>query len=470
MVARFFSNALLVVALNLVVKGTYLFGVERTVQNLLPEGRYGLYFSLLGLGMLFQVVADGGIQLFNVRTIAGHRQLLDKYFPYFIGLKLVLGVLFYLLVLAAALLLGYGPGALGLLALAATGQLLNSLVLYLRSNLGGLGRYRLDSFFSILDKLVMIVLVGGLLLFAPGELTVTRFAACQLVSWLLSAVALLAALRPRLTRLRPRFHRPTLLLLLRGGAPYALAVFLMTAYTRTDAIMIERLLPGGAVAVDHYAAGYRLLDALNMLGWLLAGLLMPMFARQFTRGEDLRPLLGASGGALLTVGLAVAVPLAAYAGPVTELLYTFAEPRTARVLFFLALAFLGSCLTYVYGSLLNATGLTGRLNPYFVGAIALNVGGNLWAIPRYGAPGAAAVTAATQALIGLLKAALAHRWLGLAAGVLPWGRLALTALLLVGGAAALRSVAAPWLLEAAALAALGLAPAAGELRRLLRGG
>ncbi|MEM1359559.1 MAG: polysaccharide biosynthesis protein, partial [Bacteroidota bacterium] len=96
MVGQFFRNAVLQVSLNLLVKGVYLFGIERVVQNLLPEGEYGLYFSLLGLGMLLQVIADFGLQLHNSRNLAGHRQLLAKYFPYFIGLKLVLGSAFFL--------------------------------------------------------------------------------------------------------------------------------------------------------------------------------------------------------------------------------------------------------------------------------------------------------------------------------------------------------------------------------------
>ncbi|MEM6771591.1 MAG: polysaccharide biosynthesis protein, partial [Bacteroidota bacterium] len=71
MTSTFFRNALLHVSLNLLVKGVYLFAVERTVQNILPEGDYGLYFSLLGLGMLLQVIADFGLQLYNSKELAG---------------------------------------------------------------------------------------------------------------------------------------------------------------------------------------------------------------------------------------------------------------------------------------------------------------------------------------------------------------------------------------------------------------
>jgi O-antigen/teichoic acid export membrane protein len=423
LVAQFFRNALLQVSLNLAVKGVYLFAVERVVQNMLPEGDYGLYFALLGLGMLLQVVADFGLQLFNSRVLAGHRHLLAKYFPYFVGLKLLLGLLFIVLLLLAGLLLGYRGEAIYLLMVAGGVQFFNSVVLYLRSNLSGLGKYATDGWFSIMDKSLMIVTVGGLLVFAPAELTIFRFAGLQLASWFLTAVALLLVVRDRLPRKLPKFKRATFALLLRGGAPFALAVFLATAYTRTDAIMIERLLTDGAEAASHYAAGYRLLDALNMIGWLLAGLLIPMYARLHAKGESLLPLLTFSVQLLLAGSVCAAIPLALYSQEIVDLLYDFAEPRTGWILFFLAFSFVAQCLNYAYGALLSATGFIGRMNKIYAVGILLNLGGNWLILPHYGAAGAAAVTLITQGFIAVTQAVLAHGWLKLPAGAVAWGSL-----------------------------------------------
>ncbi len=423
MTTAFFRNAILHVSLNLTVKGVYLFAVERTVQNLLPEGEYGLYFSLLGLAMLLQVVADFGLQLYNSRELAGNRPRLAKYFPYFIGLKLLLGTAFFVLLLLVGWSLGYREGELELLLLAGGVQFMMSVVLYLRSNLSGLGRYALDGWFSILDKSLMVLLVGGILLFAPEELTIGRFAAIQLGSWAITAILLVVMVRDRLPRKLPRFRKATMVALLKGGAPFALAIFLATAYTRLDAVMIERLLPGGEVASDHYAAGYRLLDAMNTIGWLLAGLLIPMYSRLLSRGEAIRPLLRFSGQLLVAGSACAAIPLALYAWPVTELLYDFADARTGNILFFLALTFIAQSLNYAYGALLSAGGYIGRMNRIYALGIVLNLGGNWMVLPHYGAAGAAAVTLLTQAFIALTQAVLAHRWLALPGGTIAWGRI-----------------------------------------------
>ena len=427
MLSSFFRNALLVLTLNLSVKGVYLFAIERTVQNVLPEADYGLYFSLLGLGMILQIIADAGLQLYNSRTISGHRQLLTKYFPYFLVLKTVLGVAFFVALLVVGYVLGYRGAEIGLLLLIGTGQLLNSLVLYLRSSLAGLGRYALDSAFSILDKLCMIAGIGTVLLFFPQCLSIHLFAGAQVLSWGITAMGLGYLLRDRLQLRLPKFRPAVLWMLLRGGAPYALAILLQTAYSRTDAIMIERLLPAGAEAAGHYAAGYRLLDAINTVGWLLAGLLLPMYARLHTRREDVTELLRFSVHLLVGGSMIVAVAVAAYAGPIVAVLYDFAEPRTAQILFFLALTFVAQCLNYAYGALLGATGLLGRMNYVFAAGILLNVAGNLWALPRYGAPGAAAVTLVTQSFVAVVQALLTHRWLRLPLGVVSWGRLLVAA-------------------------------------------
>lgn len=457
MVQSFFRNAVLQVSLNLAVKGIYLFAVERTVQNVLPEGEYGLYFALLGLGMLLQVIADFGLQLFNSRVLAGHRHLLAKYFPYFVGLKLLLGSVFIVVLLAVGILLGYRGDAIYLLLLAGGIQFFNSIVLYLRSNLSGLGKYATDGWFSIMDKSLMIVSVGGILLFAPEELSVLRFAGLQLASWVLTATALVLVIKDRLPRKLPKFKKATFGLLLRGGAPYALAVFLATAYTRTDAIMIERLLADGAAAADHYAAGYRLLDALNMIGWLLAGLLIPMYARLHRHKESLLPLLQFSVQLLLAGAVSAAIPLAFYSQEVVELLYDFAEPRTGHILFFLAFSFVAQSLNYAYGALLSATGFIGRMNKIYALGIVLNLGGNWLVLPHYGAPGAAAVTLLTQAFVAVTQAILAHRWQGLPFGVIPWLRILLFSTFLAScGLALLHFNFLPWLVSGVGLGLFGL--------------
>ena len=44
----------------------------------------------------------------------------------------------------------------------------------------------------------------------------------------------------------------------------------MGVYTRTDVVMVERLLPDGKMQAGIYASAYRLLDAVNVAGFLFS--------------------------------------------------------------------------------------------------------------------------------------------------------------------------------------------------------
>ena len=77
---EFFINVLFLIFVNLLIKPFYIFGIDRTVQNTVAPGDYGIYFALFNFTFLFQIINDFGIQNFNNRNIAQYNQLLDKYF------------------------------------------------------------------------------------------------------------------------------------------------------------------------------------------------------------------------------------------------------------------------------------------------------------------------------------------------------------------------------------------------------
>ena len=446
---EFASNAVLIVVLNLAVKSFYLFGIDRTVQNILPPGDYGLFFTLFNFAFLFQILADLGLQSFNVRNLAQSRQLLQKYFPHLLGLKLLLGIGFLVCTSAVGYWCGFRSATAWYLLLAIAGnQLLQTLILFLRSNLAGLCLYRLDSWVSILDKSLLVIL-GSILLWAPGlrpHFTLWWFVGAQAAAYVLTVGLLLAFLYPRLERLQIRFQRATAFSLLRASAPFALVIFLMTAYTRLDAIMIEKILPNGTQEAGLYASAFRLLDASNIAGYLLAGLLLPMFARLLKEGLPVVPLTRLAITTIWAGAITLAISVFWFATPIMRSLYTTGDAYSGEILRWLMLTFIPMSGGYVYGSLL------------------VNAGLNALLIPRYGAPGAAIATLATQSLAFGAQLLLAQRLLLLpTAPGLVLRFVALAAILMVSGYYLQQpTLAWPWLskwficLGLGAVAALGL--------------
>jgi len=436
----FFGHILFLIVVNLLVKPFYLFGIDREVQNTLPAGDYGLFATLFGFTFLFQIVNDFGIQGYNNRRIAQHSHLLAKYFGDFLVLKGVLGLAYVLVVAIAGALTGYLQAYPLLLGGILFNHFLTSLLLFLRSNVSGLALYRTDSILSVTDRLLLIILLG-LLLYVPGwrsNLRLEWFVLAQTMALSVTCVVALGVLLPRVKRIEWRFRSALLLVILRQSYPYALVVFLMTLYTRIDSVMIEQLLPEGLLEVDRYASAYRLLDASNMIGYLFATLLLPMFSRQLRAKEHPGELAHFSARLLLSGALTLAAGVILVRTPLMEALYTDGNAYSGLILGWLMVSFVGVCGTYVYGTLLTAAGDLMPLNRIFAVSVLANVVLNALLIPAYGALGAAIATCITQMAVFLGQLWLAYRSLALQSQPGTIIRLVLLGALLVTGGWAIR--------------------------------
>lgn len=402
---EFLFNILLLVFINLLIKPIFIFGIDLGVQNRVGED-YGTYFALLNLAYLFQILNDFGIQSFNNRHISQHPQLLPKYFPNLLAIKWLLASLYIVLTMAvAAFLLGYGTEVLPLLFILLLNQVLVQLILFLRSNISGLGHYRLDSLLSSLDKLLMIGTCGVLIWTDYFPFSLFNFALAQTIALFVTAIVVFILLRQRAEfPVKPswaanwRAGRPAVFSMFRQSLPYALVVLLMFAYTRLDAVLLERM--AGAAHADVYASAFRLLEACNMFGYLFASLLLPMFARLIKAKEGLRPLVSMSFK-LIWAG---SVTLAAAIFFAREDLLRLMMPERAteyrfEVLGLLIWAFVPVSVTYIFSTLLTARERMMRMNRFFVVGIAIDLLLNMVLIPQYQALGSAMAALTTQIFI-----------------------------------------------------------------------
>jgi len=402
---EFLLNILLLVFINLLIKPIFIFGIDLGVQNRVGED-YGTYFALLNLAYLFQILNDFGIQSFNNRHISQHPQLLPKYFPNLLGIKWLLATLYVTLtMMVAAFVLGYGAEALPLLFILLINQVLVQLILFLRSNISGLGHYRLDSLLSSLDKLLMVVTCGVLIWTDWLPFSLLNFALAQTLALFVTAVVVFVLLRQHAVfPVKPswaanwRAGKPAVFSMFRQSLPYALVVLLMFAYTRLDAVLLERM--AGPAHADVYASAFRLLEACNMFGYLFASLLLPMFARLLKGKETVRPLTSMSFKLIWagSVTLATAIFFA------REDLLRLMMPARANeyrfeVLGILIWAFVPVSVTYIFSTLLTARERMMRMNRFFVVGIALDLALNLLLIPHWQAIGSATAALATQIFI-----------------------------------------------------------------------
>jgi len=409
-VKTFGVNIILLLLINILIKPFYLFGIDRTVQNEVGAESYGLFTVFFNFIFLFQIFADLGLQNFSHQWISRQRgsvrSLLARGFP----TKWLLTLVFLPLVFLAGWVSGYLREAPLLYLLLVFNLLLNSWLVYLRTVVSGLGYYKTDSVFSSLDKLLMIFIVGWLLWSASSpSISIMNFAIAQTVSFSLAVSVVAIWVRNKIKLGRSRFSIKNIRVIFRKALPYALIVFLMTLFTRLDLIMIEWLLEDGYYQSGAYAAGFRLLDAANIVGFLVAGLLLPMFSN--ASRENTPPAELARAGWFFL--MAVSIPLSSlcfwYADEITFGLYTEATPAWSHILSILMLTFIVRSSDYVMGSLLTAYERLRFLNICYLSGVVLNISLNLVMIPLFDAVGAAYTTLFTQSAMAILFMVFAHR-------------------------------------------------------------
>ncbi|KAF0235624.1 MAG: hypothetical protein FD181_3378 [Prolixibacteraceae bacterium] len=397
---KFVTNLILLLALNLLIKPFWIFGIDRTVQNMVGDESYGMYFALFNFSLLLNILLDVGITSFNNKNIAQHNFLLNKHLSNLVGLKFMLAIVYAVFSLVVAAIIGYGKIQFHLLFFLIFNQFLISFTLYLRSNLSALHLFRTDSLVSVLDRALMIT-ICSLLLF-PGYLrehfTIEWFVYAQTAAYVLTSLITFLIVLNKSGKINIQFNLKFYIVFLRKSYPYALLILLMAFYNRIDGVMLERLLPGplGKQQAGIYAQAFRLLDAVSMFGVLVAGLLLPIFAKMIKQSEPVAQMIKLSFTFLFVTAVVVAVSSIFYNREIMEVLYHSNTEHSSELLGILMTGFIGIATTYIFGTLLTANGSLKQLNWMAFAGMVINVSLNLYLIPRYQAFGSAYASLFTQ--------------------------------------------------------------------------
>jgi O-antigen/teichoic acid export membrane protein len=408
---KFLSNLILLLFLNLLIKPFWILGIDRSVQNLVGAEDYGFYYVLFNFSFLFNILLDFGITNFNNRNIAQHNQLLNKHFSGIVIIKFLLAAVYTIITFTVGLIIGFNSQQLGLLGFMCFNQFLLSFILYLRSNVSGLLMFRTDSFLSVLDRMLMILICGVLIWghVTTSPFRIEWFVYAQAAAYFLTAIVAMIVVVKKAAFRRLNWNWPFFVMIIKQSFPFAILVLLMTFYNRIDSVMIERLLPSeiGEYEVGIYASAYRLLDASNMIAYLFAVLLLPLFSRMIKEKESVVQVVKLAITLLIIVSSTVAIGSHFYSYELMDLMYHEHVEESAAVFRLLMFGYIAISTTYVFGTLLTANGSLKTLNIIAACGMLVNFIINLILVPRLYAIGSAYASLIAQfstALIQLLIA------------------------------------------------------------------
>jgi O-antigen/teichoic acid export membrane protein len=441
----FFKNLSWLLALNLLVKPAWIFLIDRQVQNTVGHEAYGKYFALLGLSYMLFFLADAGLSTFMNQRLAGR---LPVHPLQLLQLKAILLLLYFISAFFLAWLTHMHLNELLFYILLI--QVLNSLFIFLRSILTAEQYFFADAWFSVIDKLLMC-LICGIIIYTSffNPINLLLFVQVQAGCTALALLALIIFLVQK--KWMPTGRKEDIGNIIRAVTPFALIILLMSTHYRLDGFMLERIHPNGPYEAGVYASGYRLLDAGNMIGYLVASFLLPFIARhQYERHEITAAILH-TRHALLLSAFSIAGFSVFFAPWIRELLYHHNNSFDARIITLCLCALPAYYLVHIYGTVLTATGNTQLFIRILVVSVLINCLANLVLIPRFGALGCGMAALASQYFCGLATCLLSSRRLNLAVG---WRSIwiyllsvALLALLFYAGKMAVSNV---WIILAAA--------------------
>ncbi len=408
---KFVTNLLLILFLNILIKPFWIFGIDRTVQNIVGAESYGLYFSLLNFSMILNILLDLGITNFNNRNIAQNHKLLAKHLSNIVGLKFLLAIVYAVVCLLIAAIVGYNKVQFHLLFFLIFNQFLISFTLYLRSNISGLHFFRTDSLLSVLDRSLMIVFCGILLFtnWFGGYFSIEWFVYAQTAAYAVSSLITFLAVLFHSGKIRFRFDFSFFLVFLRKSYPYALLILLMSFYNRMDSVLLERILPDpiGKEQAGIYAQAFRLLDAFAMFGVLFAGLLLPIFSKMIKKKEELGQMIQFAFLLIIVPAIIIGVSANFYENEIMQLLYKEHITASAPIFGILMIGFIGIATTYIFGTLLTANGSLKQLNIMASAGMLINISLNLILIPQLHAMGSAYASLTTQILTAISQLIIA---------------------------------------------------------------
>ncbi|HEY3725264.1 MAG TPA: flippase [Acidimicrobiia bacterium] len=384
----------LVVGRNVVAALGWL-GTVIIVRQLSQQewGQYSLIVSLLGI---IGFIADLRLSRIVLRDVmgAGH-EIAGEVVGSYVGLRLVIGLVSYLIALAWVLLGSYsrdvvlGTAVMGLnlviLSAAFGVTLLFEARLWLRD----------VAFGNALGQLVQFATTVAIAF--AGVASILWFSWATVINSIV-VVAWLAFVAHRTTRLRFRLQWSQWWLWMREAAPLALGSALDTIYFRIDVVMLAAL--STYTAVGTYSVGYKFSDLLGAvpLAVITPALTLmvaawphdvPAFRRTFRHSLI-----------ILTVGsLGACAGFLVFAGPLVSALYT---ERYAHAANSARLLVVGQGLHFF--TLLAFTTLVavGRNKLYPIAmlvGVVVNVALNLILIPRYSYIGSGWATVVTEVLV-----------------------------------------------------------------------
>jgi O-antigen/teichoic acid export membrane protein len=360
------------------------------VARYLGPERFGLFSYAQSFVGLFTAIATLGLDGIVVRELVKDESRRDELIGTAFWLK-VMGAFGVLIILAIAVNFtsndSYTNTLVFIIASATIFQSFNVIDMYFQSKV--LSKYVvyaniISLFISSLVKIILILNKAPLIAFAWIVVFDSFVLACGYIYFFMKN-----NLSFKIQNLK--FNKITAVSLLKDSWPLILSSMLIAVYMKIDQIMIKEMI--GSEAVGQYSAAVRLSEAWYFIPMVIASSLFPAIINAKKQSEELYyARLQKLYDIMVWMAIAIALPMTFLSDWVIYILYGEQYNQAGSVL-----------IIHIWaGIFVNFSIISGRwyINENLVylafcrniSGVIINIGLNLWLIPRYGIQGAAIAT------------------------------------------------------------------------------
>jgi O-antigen/teichoic acid export membrane protein len=356
--------------------------------RVLGEVEFGKFAFALLLGGIFETLMDFGLHQVTVRAVARDRAQATPLLQHALAIKLLWAGGTLALLIITATILRPQPDVRFACYLIGGSLVFRSYMLTIRGVLQGLERFGWDAIIAFADR-GLLLLFGLAALFAGTGLRGLTIAFVLARGTALGLAAVLT--QTRLGGIGFRYNREVWENLHREALPLGFFLVVLNLYSYVDGVMLGYLRTDAETGL--YAAAYKIYEGFTYGALAISAVLTPRLSELFVSNRSSHRRV-ALGGVAASASIGAVVGIVAFLMATPLLVFLFGADFAAATAPFqilvvgLPVVFAIWILHAIAISvdrerLLLVTGLTG---------LVVNVGLNLYVIPRYGASGAALAT------------------------------------------------------------------------------
>lgn len=380
-----------------------LFSSAIVGRHLGPE-LFGMFNWALGLCAVVTSIANAGVDNVVIREVARNRSKAPTYLLSALVLKLITAGISYLGILVYLDCRHYSGLQLAVGYLLCSMVIAESLATTCRSVLTGLERQDVAAVVSVLTNLarvaiVIILVYRGYTVIAVSVVTVNIMCA--------TFVANMAMIR-RLSPVNWKADLSVSKYLVTVGSSFLLSDLVMKLFDRADYIMLEIYM--GVAAVGIYSAAYRIIDIVQMISYSCSLALFPIIAKRILGNEEgyARAITRATKY-LAMIGIPLCAGVFLLGKQLMLGLYSDKYAASGTCLALLIWSRVGGFLIAPGQQSVAARNAQLWLFPPVLVRTIINIGMNLYLIPRYGFIGSCWAMIVSENVCYLLNYLIAFR-------------------------------------------------------------